>query len=374
MPQELRASQRILRLTPVADVLARIDALVAPVSARLVDLADALGGTLAGDVRIEQGRPRSPVALRDGWAVRSSLTTDAGPYTLAPLPAAARIDTGEPLPPEADAVAALEAVAVQTGSIQALCPINPGEGVLAAGGDVPSGAILAHAGRRLGRFELALLRSADVGQVALRLPRIALRRARSRADRIIDTAIECLAHGISDSGGVALLGGGNETVEQTLGSADCDAVVAVGGTGCGEGDCAVMSLRAVGNVAAHGIGLVPGETAAFGTAGSRPVLLAPGRLDAALAVWHLLGRALLARLCGVTPPPCVSRARLTRKVASAAGLAELVPVVCADGFATPLASAYLPIGALAQANGWLLVGPESEGFQAQSDVEIRPWP
>ena len=44
--------------------------------------------------------------------------------------------------------------------------------------------------------------------------------------------------------------------------------------------------------------LTPGETAAFGFAGSRPVLLLPGRLDAALAVWLTLGRRLLARLAG----------------------------------------------------------------------------
>ena len=35
--------------------------------------------------------------------------------------------------------------------------------------------------------------------------------------------------------------------------------------------------------------LSPGETAAFGFVGERPVLLIPGRLDAALAVWLMSG-------------------------------------------------------------------------------------
>src|ERR1700730_194492 len=46
----------------------------------------------------------------------------------------------------------------------------------------------------------------------------------------------------------------------------------------------------------HGVGLIPAETSAFGTVGPHPVLLLPGRFDAALAGWHMLGRAMLMRL------------------------------------------------------------------------------
>src|SRR5215831_8600757 len=42
--------QRIARLTPLADVLARLDALVKPVTPRTAELAAALGRTLAEDV------------------------------------------------------------------------------------------------------------------------------------------------------------------------------------------------------------------------------------------------------------------------------------------------------------------------------------
>ena len=137
---------------------------------------------------------------------------------------------------------------------------------------------------------------------------------------------------------------------------------------------AVATLAAVGEVQVHGIALTPGETAGFGMAGDQPVLLLPGRLDAALAVWHMLGRVMLARLAANAEQPCMRRAKLTRKVSSNAGLSELVPVRCEGLFANPLASGYAPISALAQANGWLLVPSESEGYQAESEVMIRPWP
>ena len=33
-----------------------------------------------------------------------------------------------------------------------------------------------------------------------------------------------------------------------------------------------------------------------------------------------------------------------------------------------------PLSALAQADGWILIAPDSEGYPEQSDVVVRPWP
>ena len=81
-----------------------------------------------------------------------------------------------------------------------------------------------------------------------------------------------------------------------LAADNADAIIAIGGTGSGRNDTSVQVLAREGRVAVHGIALAPGETAALGFAGTRPVLLLPGRLDAALAVWLMVGRRLLARL------------------------------------------------------------------------------
>jgi molybdopterin molybdotransferase len=374
MPGGLETPQRIVRLTPLDDVLACIAARVKPVDARIAGLTAALGRTLADDIVIEEPIPRAALALRDGWAVKSDLTTDAGPYAPAPIPAAIRIDTGEPLPADADAVAVFDAVAMRNGEAQALSPVAPGEGVLPAGADVAHGATLIHAGRRLGPLRLALLSTVGIESAQIREPRLRVTRARSRPDSMIDAAVECIAHAIRREGGLAVMSDVNESLEHALTQADVDAVVVVGGTGCGRHDSAVATLASVGEVRVHGIGLIPGETAAFGTVGARPVLLLPGRLDAALAAWHMLGRAMLARLAASTEAPCIRAAELTRKVSSSAGLAELVPVRREGRFATPIASAYVPIVALAQANGWIFIASESEGYQAHSEVMVRPWP
>ena len=132
--------QRIARLTPLADVLASFDLSIGPVAPREEALAKALGLALAA--RPSKPRPairRRRWRLRDGYAVRSEQTLDASSYAPAPLPPApARIETGEPLPEGADAVAALDAVQTRGAQAEAL----------AAG---RAGRRRARAGRRRGR-------------------------------------------------------------------------------------------------------------------------------------------------------------------------------------------------------------------------------
>jgi molybdopterin biosynthesis enzyme len=109
-------------------------------------------------------------------------------------------------------------------------------------------------------------------------------------------------------------------------------------------------------------------------AGQRPVLLVPGRLDAALAVWLTLGRHLVARLTGGFDDLQGTLALLTRKHASPLGLAEVVPVHQSGDQTEPIASGYWPMQALARANGWILVPSDSEGYPAGAEVVVRALP
>src|SRR5690606_35703328 len=94
-------------------------------------------------------------------------------------------------------------------------------------------------------------------------------------------------------------------------------------------DANVHLLAREARLAVHGIALTPGETAALGFAEQRPVVLLPGRLDAALAVWLTVGRRMLARLAATNtakekePEETLT---LARKVTSTVGLAEVIPV------------------------------------------------
>jgi molybdopterin molybdotransferase len=372
--REAHRTQRIARLTPLDAVCARIDALVRPIAPHEVAIMAAVRRVLAGDVTVA-ARPRAALALRDGWAVNSALAQDAGPYAPVPLPAATWVDAGAQLPAGSDAVAEIDAVAGHDGGPEAIAAITAGEGVLPAGADADGATALLHEGRRLHAVAAAALAGAEVSRVLIREPRLRVVRVRPPGDPVIDAAAAVVAHAIAAAGGVTRddpnAGAG---LEEALRRPDADAVIAIGGTGGGRNDASVTTLARLGRVEAHGIALSPGETAAFGLIETLPVLLLPGRIDGALAVWLLLGERVLGRLAASREEPHGVAARLARKVASKLGLAELIPVRLRGGEAEPLGSGYLALQTIARADGWILVPADREGHPAGTSVMVRPWP
>jgi molybdopterin molybdotransferase len=356
--------QRIERLTPLTDVLARIDASVAPIAPGELPVENALGRILAGDIRVDR-HPAAALALRDGYAVRSEETGDAGAYAPAPLSFALRVEVGDRLPPGADAVAALDAVNDATRPPQAMAPVAPGEGVLAAGQDVDAAAPLLSAGRALRSIDMAVLAALGVARVHVRAP--AVRLATVRQNAITRAIASLLTELIAPA---AILETSHDVDEALLYSGNADAIIIIGGSGSGARDNSVRALARAGRVEAHGIGLSPGETAAFGFIGLAPVLIVPGRLDAALAVWHVIGARLLGRLTGRSDVSVVREARLSGKIASAVGLVEFVPVRSEGDAVVPLASGYLGWRALAEAAGYVLVPASSEGFASGTTVRV----
>lgn len=366
--------QRISRLAPLAELLARLDALVVPVAARNVDTAAAVGATLAADVAAPAGLPPAATAIRDGWAVASELVLDAGPYApVSPSPPPVWIETGSAMPAATDAVLPLDAVNVTKTGTEALASIAPGEGVMPPGAEAAKGALLRRAGERLRPSDAAVLRAAGIANVPVRAPRVKIFCASVPTRSPADTISPAIARAVEAEGGIAQVAQA-ASLESALLDRGSDAIIAIGGTGTGKRDASVKTLARVGQVEIHGFGIAPGETAAFGIANSRPVLLLPGRLDAALAVFLIAGRAMLGRIAGrnddVPPIPV----QLAKKIASTVGLAEVALVRLGEHGAEPLGTGAFSLHALARADGWILLPPESEGLAAGATAEMRLLP
>jgi molybdopterin molybdotransferase len=366
--------QRIARLAPLAELLARLDALVVPVAARNVDTAAAVGATLAADIAASSDLPAAPTAIRDGWAVASELVLDAGPYApvlLSPPPV--WVETGGAMPTGTDAVLPLDAVNVSKTGAEALASIAPGEGTMPAGADAAQGALLRRAGERLRPSDAAVFRAAGIASVSVRAPRVKIFCAsvptRSQADKISPM----IARAVEAEGCIAQVAQA-ATLESALLDRGSDAIIAIGGTGTGKRDASVKTLARVGKVEIHGFGIAPGETGAFGIANSHPVLLLPGRLDAALAAYLVAGRAMLGRLAGRSDADPTIPVKLAKKIASTVGLAEVVLVRLGETGAEPLGTGTFSLHALARADGWILLPPESEGLAAGAMAEMRLLP
>jgi molybdopterin molybdotransferase len=372
--------QRVARLAPLRDIEAAVDAIAAAVAPSALATAAAATRVLAADGMVPAPVPLTAIALRDGWAVRADLVADAGPYAPATLsPPPSWVDAGDPLPHGCDAVLLSDAVAMMGAAAEAIASVAPGEGVLPAAADAAPDHPLRTAGQRLRPIDVAALCAAGIPQVDVREPRVRLYASNPTIDAVDDTVAPLIARGIEAEGGVATITratpGRRDPWDEVLRQDGFDAVVIIGGTGSGRHDTSVAALAAAGHVAIHGMGIRPGDTAALGTAASRPVLLLPGRLDAALSVWLLVGRRLMARLTGLRESAPAATVTLARKVVSTIGLVEVVPVGAVEsGVVEPLAFGGLPLQSLTRAIGWILVPPESEGYAAGSTVELRSFP
>jgi molybdopterin molybdotransferase len=208
----------------------------------------------------------------------------------------------------------------------------------------------------------------------VRRPRLLFRCARAHGDPIADAIMAWLGRAVTADGGEPLSLGSDLPMQALLSDTDADAFIIVGGTGSGRDDHSVRTVSRLGSLQVHGIAISPGETTALGIANGRPVLLLPGRLDAAIAAWLTIGRSLLARLRGGSDNEPGHPATLARKVASTVGLSELVLVRRTSDGAVPLAAKYLPLTAFAHADGWILVPAASEGFPSGATVMVRALP
>jgi molybdopterin molybdotransferase len=359
-------SQRVTRLAPLADALARITTLANPVAVRTVDVSSAVGRVLAADAVAPTLRPQTAIALRDGFAVQAESVADASTYAPVPLMLPPDwVEVGEPVPGRADAMLDPEAVVLDGPVTQALLPVGSGEGVLAAGSDAVEGEVLRRAGQCLRDIDAAVLHAVGASRVAVRVPHVRIICANPSVSAANDFVAPLIAGAIRRAGACAQivrLGEGDLALEQAITEADADAVVTIGGTGRGRRDQAVRTLAARAALEMHGIGLTPGTTAGLASLAGRPVLLVPGRLDAAIAAFLVLGRHLLACLSGRAGVDPGTEAVVGRKIVSTVGLAEVVLVRHGAAGVEPVAREAFPLSALTRAQGWILVPANSEGL------------
>jgi molybdopterin molybdotransferase len=377
MPQVETAPQRISRLASLSEIYAAVDRITAPVSPRWVAIGEAAACVLASDVVVEVATPAAPTAIYDGWAVSSALIADAGPYAPVPLPNLTWVEAGQQLPAGTDAVLALDGVASSGSTHEAIAPVSPGEGVIPVGADAAPGRPLMRARDIVRATDVAALRAAGVKRVEVRSPRVDVIRTSPGIEEGADTVAPLIASALETLGAMARViraGSDSGALERMLHSDSADAFITVGGTGLGRDDRTVQALAQAGNVAFHGMAIRPGETAALGQIGPRIVLMLPGRLDAALAAWLLVGRRLLHRLTGAGEREFSGTGTLARKLTSTIGISEVVLVRRAEGGLEPIAAGHFPLQAITGADGWVLVPPESEGYPAGSMLDARPLP
>lgn len=310
-----------------------IAAACAPLPARRVDIAAALGATLAENVDAPFPLPRFDNSQMDGYAVRARDvgrgrvrlaivdTVHAGRTARRDLRTgeAMAIMTGAPLPAGADAVVPREAVAVEGKTLIVDGPVRRGCYVRRQGEEIRTGARVLDAGDRLHPGALACL--AALGRRSARVvprPDVTLittgdevvapgrRLERAQVYDSTSTALAAaLAHMGFDSPRVRRAGDDAARLRQGFARAlaASDVLIVVGGVSVGERD---FVRNALGRNRVREIfwrvAQKPGKPLYFGKRGRKLVFGLPGNPASAFTCFYLYVYEALRRLAGADRP------------------------------------------------------------------------
>jgi molybdopterin molybdotransferase len=295
-------------LISVEEALARVLASARqPLGEESVALGDALGRTLAREVRSQRAQPPFASSAMDGYALRAADAAHPGARLAAvgvsaaghafagsvAASRAARIFTGAPMPDGADAVVMQEEARREGDWIALQTTVSPGDYVRPRGCDFEAGEAMLAAGRRLTPRDVALAAAADCASLVVRRrPRVAILTAGD--ELVAPGAARGLAQVVASNAPNALAASLARARE-----AKADVLATLGGASVGDRDLVRQALAEAGmELDFWRIAMRPGKPMIHGRLGATTVLGLPGNPASSMVCALLFLRPLLRALVG----------------------------------------------------------------------------
>ncbi|MGW2786048.1 molybdotransferase-like divisome protein Glp [Streptomyces populi] len=423
-------------LWSVDDHLEDILTTVRPLEPIELQLLDAQGCVLVEDVTVPVSLPPFDNSSMDGYAVRVADVAGASEEFPAVLTVvgdvaagqadqprvgpgqAARIMTGAPLPPGAEAVVPVEwtdgglgegpvsgmrahsaSPEGSRGQVHVHRPAEARAHVRAKGSDVKAGDRALEAGTLLGPPQIGLLAAIGRGTVRVRpRPRVVVLSTGSelvqpdeelRTGQIYDSNSFALCAAARDAGAIAYRVGAvaddaetlRSTIEDQLVRADL--LVTTGGVSVGAYDVVKEALSSVGDEDEEGGGIdfrtlamQPGKPQGFGSIGPdhTPLLALPGNPVSSYVSFELFVRPAIRTLMGLPDVHrSTTRAKLSadKALTSPKGRRQFLRGTYADGTVTPVggAGSHL-VAALAHADALIVVPEHDTSVEPGTEVEV----
>ncbi len=364
-----------------------------------IPTVSALGRVLAQPIIARNSVPHYHGSAMDGIAVKAQDTFGASevhPLRLVIGKTAFAVDTGDPLPPESDAVVMIEYVEpVGQDEVEIRAAAFPWQHVRKVGEDIVAGELLLPQHHRLRPADMGSLLAGGVLEVPVYTrPRVwiqptgtelvpASEAARAAPGQIIEFNGTILSGLVQECGGEALLQGivadDYESIKQALLKAvdgPSEVVLINAGSSAGSEDYTAAIIDELGTVLVHGVTMMPGKPTILGIVKDKPVIGIPGYSVSAIMAFEQFVRPLLYSFQGLPCPSFLEvEALLGRKMPSKLGLEEFVRVILGrvQGrlIAMPLQRGAGVITSLTRADGILQIPQDLEGHEVEETVRVR---
>ena len=384
-----------------------------PLGVESVALTNALGRTLAVDVRARVDVPSFDRSNVDGFAVQAADTF--GATELAPLRVrlldesidagtalsvevrtgeAVSIATGGMTPRGADAVVMVEHAEVRDRTLLVRRAVTPGAGIAFAGTDIAAGEIVLRAGTVLTSRETGVLAAIGEAQVAVwRRPLVAIISTGNEIippgtpmgpAQVYDSNSQILADAVRELGGESHFCGIvrddasalRAMLHRALGEADL--VLLSGGTSKGKGDLCYRVVAELNDpgIVAHGVALKPGKPLCLAVSKGKPVVILPGFPTSAIFTFHEFVAPVIRLLAGRAPESQETvAATMAVKTNSEIGRTEylLVGLVKSEQglVAFPLGKGSGSVTTFSRADGFVTIGRHTEIVDTGQAVDVR---
>lgn len=301
-----------MKKIPFEDALSHIRNVIPVYGLRTVPLQEAVGQVLAEPVYAKYNVPPAPVSAMDGFAVNSASTAGASNTTQVTLTEFDRVNTGNVVRPQFDAVIMIEDVEFNgsdnPAEITIRAPIKAGRNVRATGEDIAEGRMVLPAGARIRPFDIGALAGYGITEVTVK----------SVSVGIIATGSELIAPGeipkpgqVVESNSVmteaylrqfgvdviryppvadnqALI---REAIEKAV--SENEIVLLSAGSSMGSKDFTASAIAEIGRIIFHGVFMKPAKPTMLGIVDDKPVIGMPGFPLSAQTSQRLFVRELL---------------------------------------------------------------------------------
>jgi molybdopterin molybdotransferase len=389
-----------------------------PVGSLSLPLDQAAGRVLSRDILAEVDLPAFDYSSMDGFALQAADVAQAGPASpqvlqvVADLPAgaspdvtirsgqAARIMTGGPLPPGADAVVMVEDTdfnQFKTGAaappqVAVFRPAEPGQFIRRRGEDLHAGQKVLMAGRKLRAQEIGLLAMLGIPRVEVhRQVRVAVL---SSGDELLGLNEPPSPGKVYDANSYSLAalagGAGAEVIRLGVAAdlaedirihleraveAQADVIVSSAGVSVGAFDYVRVVVEQHGSLDFWKVNMRPGKPLAFGHYRGIPFFGLPGNPVSAFVGFQLFVQPAIEKLAGMTTGQKVClTARLAGPVESDGRESYLRAVVAEeDGHLVARLTGHQGSGnifSLVQANALLIVPSGVKSLPVNAEVEV----